>query len=82
MIGLDILKRMVSVEYLAGFMDGEGSLSLSRIPRGRSNPEYCVRVTIANTDTAILSEIQEDWGGTIHSMGQGRSGWKPGFVLV
>ncbi len=73
---------MVSVEYLAGFVDGEGSLSLSRIPRGQSYHEYCVRVTIANTDRAILREIQEDWGGTIHSMGHRRSRWKPGFVLV
>ncbi len=41
-VGLDILKRMVSVEYLASFIDGEGSLSLSRIPRGQSYHEYCV----------------------------------------
>ncbi len=73
---------MVSVEYLAGFIDGEGSLSLSRIPRGQSYREYCVRVTIANTNRAILREIQGDWGGTIHSMGPTHSGWKPGFVLV
>lgn len=73
---------MVSVEYLAGFIDGEGSLSLSRIPRGQSYKEYCARVTISNTNRSILREIQKDWGGTIHSMGVRRSGWKPGFVLV
>lgn len=74
---------MVSVEYLAGFIDGEGSLSLSRIPRGQVSHEYCVRVTIANTNKAILMEVQRDWGGTIHSMGEPRRPeWKPGFVLV
>ncbi len=73
---------MVTVEYLAGFIDGDGSLSLSRIPRGHSY-EYCVRTTIANTNKAILREIQRDWGGTIHSMGERpRPNWKPGFVLV
>ena len=73
---------MVSVEYLAGIIDGEGSLSLNRIPRGQSYHEYCVRITISNTNRAILKEIMEDWGGTIHSMGVRRSGWKPGFVLI
>lgn len=73
---------MVSVEYLAGFIDGEGSLSLSRIPRGQSYLEYCARVTISNTNRAILREIKEVWGGTIHSMGVRNSRWKPGFVLV
>lgn len=74
---------MVSVEYLAGFIDGEGSLSLSRIPRGHSYYEYCVRVSIANTNKAVLREIREDWGGTIHCMGRSRPRrWKPGFVLI
>lgn len=73
---------MISVEYLAGFIDGEGSLSLSRIPRDQSYHEYCVRVTISNTNRAILEGIQTDWGGTIHSMGPRRPRWKPGFVLV
>jgi hypothetical protein len=73
---------MVSAEYLAGFVDGEGSLSLSRIPRGQSH-EYCLRVSIANTDTSILQAIHKDWGGTIHSMGRPRRPkWKPGFGLI
>ena len=46
---------MGTVEYVPGVIEADGSLSLSRIPRGHSY-EYCVRTTIANTNKAIPSE--------------------------
>lgn len=73
---------MLSVEYLAGFIDGEGSLSLARIPRRGGSPEYCLRVTIANTNRGILREIKRDFGGTLATSRFGLPNWKVGYALI
>ncbi|MFQ6012280.1 MAG: hypothetical protein ACE5LS_01360 [Thermoplasmata archaeon] len=73
---------MLSVEYLSGFIDGEGSLSLARIPRPRGSKEYCVRISIANTNRQILEEIQDEYGGTLASSGKRPSRWKTVYVLI
>lgn len=73
---------MLSVEYLSGFIDGEGSLSLTRIPRTGWSKEYCVRISIANTNKQILEEIQYGYGGTLASSGERRPKWKPGYALI
>lgn len=72
---------MVSLDYLAGFVDGEGSLSLARKPR-RGSPEYCVRVSIANTNREILGEIQQELGGTIAESRRRNPKWKLGYSLI
>lgn len=72
---------MLSVEYLAGFVDGEGYLGLGRIPRGRSH-EYCLRISVHNTNRQILEEIREGWGGCLAGAGAGKPGWKPAYVLI
>lgn len=53
---------MVSTEYLAGFIDGEGYVALGRIPRLRSH-EYPLRVVVYNTNRKILEEIRQGWEG-------------------
>lgn len=73
---------MLSVEYLSGFIDGEGSLSLARIPRSRGSKEYCVRISIANTHAQILEEIQDEYGGHLASSGKRPARWKPGYALI
>lgn len=72
---------VIPVEYLAGFLDGEGQVSLARIPRRRSN-EYCVRVVIYNTDRGILHEIRRTWGGVLTSVGSRSPRWKPSYALI
>ena len=74
---------MVSVEYLAGFIDGEGSLMITKSRSRKSgHVQYRARVTVCNTDRGILEEICRDHGGTIHKAGARKSSWKPAYMLV
>lgn len=72
---------MVSAEYLAGLVDGEGYIGLARIPR-RPSPEYCARVAIYNTNRGILDEVQRLWGGTMSSIPERRAAWKRSYALI
>ena len=73
---------MVPVEYLAGFVDGEGYLGLARIRRRHRSPEYCLRLSIYNTNRMILEEIKRTMGGTMSEVGKRRAGWKPSYALI
>src|SRR5438132_10943411 len=73
---------MIPSEYLAGFMDGEGYLGLARIRRRNRTSEYCLRVSIYNSNLAILKEIQRTVGGTMSDVGQRRPAWKPSYALI
>lgn len=73
---------MFSLDYLAGFIDGEGSLSLARIPRRGRSTEYCVRLSIANTNRRILAKIQNQFGGTLARNRWRNPRWKPGYALI
>lgn len=73
---------MVSIGYLAGFVDGEGYLGLARIPRRGRSPEFCLRVSIYNTDRDVLDEIQRTTGGIMSEVGQRMPAWKPSFALI
>src|SRR5436309_15257464 len=73
---------MAPVEYLAGFVDGEGYLGLARIRRRHRASEYCLRLSIYNTNRAILEEIKRTTGGTMSVVGQRRVGWEPAYALI
>ena len=73
---------MVSLEYFAGFIDGEGYLALARIKRRHGSLEYCVRVCVYNTDSRVLAEIRHGWGGFLSAVGQRRPTWKPSYALI
>ena len=50
--------------WLAGFVDGDGSIMIA--PSGRT---YCVRLRIANVDKQVLEHIREETGlGIIYQM--------------
>ena len=53
-----------SARYVAGFMDGEGSLMIAkvRIAKGRL-PQYHARVSLGNTNRVVLALIQRKYGG-------------------
>lgn len=60
----------LSLEYIAGFMDGEGCISihenrawLAESANGR--PRIVMQVAIANCNKAILAQIQKQHGGSI-----------------
>src|SRR2546426_2808376 len=73
---------MIPSEYLACFMDGEGYLGLARIRRRNRTSEYCLRVSIYNSNLAILKEIQRTVGGTMSDVGRRRPAWKPSYALI
>lgn len=51
---------MLSKEYIAGFVDGEGCISTN----GRGSGGY-LTVTIANSHLGVLETIQQEYGGSI-----------------
>ena len=73
---------MIPVQYLAGFVDGEGYLGLARIRRHHRSPEYCLRLSIYNTNRMILEDIQRTTGGTMSVIGQRQAGWKVSYALI
>ncbi len=73
----------ISLRYLAGFVDGEGSLMITRSRSRKSgHVQYRARFTVTNTDRGILEEICRDHGGTIHKLGRQKPSWKPAYMLV
>ena len=73
---------MVTSEYLAGFMDGEGSLSLARRRRPGQSTEYSVRVVVYNSNREVLEEIKRTFGGTLSAVGTRDPKWRPAFALI
>ena len=73
---------MIPVQYLAGFVDGEGYLGLARIRRDHRSPEYCLRLSVYNTNRRILEDIQRTTGGTMSVIDQRQAGWKVSYALI
>src|SRR5437667_12214024 len=81
-LGAQQFLRMIPVQYLAGFVDGEGYLGLARIRRHHRSPEYCLRLSIYNTNRMILEDIQRTTGGTMSVIGERQAGRKVSYALV
>ncbi|HEX3523619.1 MAG TPA: LAGLIDADG family homing endonuclease [Stellaceae bacterium] len=64
------MKRAVTdLAYLAGFIDGEGSISIfPGTSRGRRRDN--LRLDIYNTNEAVLQWIKRTFGGRIHKVGR------------
>ncbi len=73
---------MLSLEYLAGFIDGEGSLSLARRRHLGRSDEYSIRVSIYNSQQSVLEEIHRQFGGIPSAVGSRKPRWKPSFALI
>jgi len=53
--------------WMAGIVDGEGCLTISKqIRKGRPSPAFRVMITISNTDLRLLAPFKEKWGGGIY----------------
>lgn len=53
---------MITIEYLAGFFDGEGCITVV----GSKPPSVNLIVSIAQTELQILTEIRECFGGYLY----------------
>jgi len=60
---------LISPQYIAGFLDADGCISISG--PGLKRPKYRCMVILTNNDLEVLQEIQKAWGGRI-SCFQGR----------
>jgi hypothetical protein len=55
-----------SLSYLAGFFDGEGSISILKRKKGDWNISHFLRVSIGQKDGATLDWIKENFGGNVY----------------
>ena len=57
---------MVSIEYLAGFIDGEGSIQVSKGATHKTKKRiYYLRLSVHQMDRRPLAEMSERWGGSL-----------------
>ncbi len=70
--------------YIAGFVDGEGCISIFRqtVPRVSRTVGYRPSVSISNTDKSVLEYIQRLFGGRIYQRAGKhlKSHWKPQYT--
>ena len=57
----------VKFGYLAGIIDGEGCLIISRTNRG-SYMNYYGRIHVKNTDTKLMKWLVDNFGGTVNAI--------------
>lgn len=78
----DLSKRSIAEQlaYIAGFIDGEGTIGIYTHNKNKSCLQ--VNVHIANTNVEILEEIHMVLGlGTVRAGRRGTSAWKPLYRL-
>jgi hypothetical protein len=51
--------------YLAGFIDGEGSISVDRYTRTTKTINYGIKISITNSNLSVLEWVQGEYGGYI-----------------
>ncbi len=78
---------MLSNEYIAGFFDGEGYVTIRRANRYRlgrkqNTPSYRGVVGFVNTDARVLVEIQKQFGGKIYAKSRKSKVHKPAWELL
>lgn len=68
---------MISIEYAAGFFDGEGCITGSR---GYNDRNAWLALSVASTNRGVLEEFERAFGGGILRAGKGNDRHKPSFV--
>jgi len=75
----------VSLEYLAGIIDGEGSIMFVRTGNAKMNgmwASWTIKMIVANTNMKLLTALQESFGGKIWLVNRRDDGnWKDGYRL-
>jgi len=75
--------RTLSDRYLAGFIDGEGSLMINKAENRKNwNPSYRPRISISNTDRFVLEEIRQTYGGILVYEPRVHRGWNNAYQLI
>lgn len=66
---------MISAQYAAGFMDGEGCINVSSC-----RTSTYIRVLIVNTNREVLELFQQRWGGDITQNKRQKTHWKVSYT--
>ena len=66
---------MISDQYAAGFMDGEGCINVSSC-----RTSTYIRVLIVNTNREVLELFQQRWGGDIAQNKRHKAHWKVSYT--
>ncbi len=61
------------IAYTAGLVDGEGTITLTRITRGKQRAPC---VTVSSTTIELLNFMKEHYGGTIVKLRHVNAKWK------
>src|SRR6266568_1502869 len=73
----------ISGEYLAGFVDAEGSLMIAKFRAASPGKWYHrARASLDNVDGQALREIQRTYGGIPFRQRRRKSGWRVVYKLV
>lgn len=57
-----------TVEYIAGIIDGEGSILVQRSNRSNGSTTYGPRVVVSNSFYPLVEALYEEWGGRIREV--------------
>jgi LAGLIDADG endonuclease len=67
----------VSWEYIAGFFDGEGYISIQKASaKSHSGARYWLIASLCNTQRSVLEAITKTTGGSILYHSGGKAGWE------
>lgn len=73
----------MDARYAAGFIDGEGMLSIEKRHQKSKRGTYVVRVHVENVDPRPLQALRERFGGSLTAIGRVRKAThRPIFVWV
>ena len=65
--------------YMAGIVDGEGSISIRRENPKGNYVYYRVTLRVTNTNKELIDWLQKTFNGTVHKRKNWKSCWKPCF---
>lgn len=65
--------------YIAGLIDGEGCIGINKSTSPGRSPVYLARLSVTNTNTAVLGWLKELFGGSIY---QARGGSTPCYHWI
>jgi len=73
----------VSAKYVAGFIDAEGSLMITKArAKGPRAYRYHPRIAVANTKRDVLEAIQGTYGGILAYQPARDPAWSPSYQLI
>ena len=60
------MKNKLNLSYLAGFFDGEGSISILKRTRENCKTSHFLRVSIGQKDGETLDWVKDNFGGNVY----------------